>query len=101
VGEAKSYYLKRPYYVSSAYDFSILKKYLEKSSGFNDFITALKADGIDIIIFNSGQFHRQQQAYKRLTPGEFNRSLNFLKRLKPVFQEEGIFVFVINSPPPV
>jgi hypothetical protein len=93
VGEAKSYYLKRPYYVSSGYDFSILKKYLEKSSNVNDFITALKADGIDFIIFNPGEFHRLQQGYNRLTREELNRSLDFLQQLKPVFHEEGVFVF--------
>lgn len=101
VGEAKNYYLKRPYDVSSGYDFSILKKYLEKSSDVNQFIRALKADGIDFIIFNPREFHRLQQGYHRLTGEEFNRSLDFLQRLKPVFQEEGVFVFAINSPPPV
>jgi hypothetical protein len=101
VGEAKSYYLKRPYYVSSGYDFSILKKYLEKSSNVNEFITALKADGIDFIIFNRWEFRRLQQDYNRLTREEFNQSLDFLQRLKAVFQEEGVFVFAINSPPPV
>lgn len=104
VGEAKSYYLERPYYVSSGYDFSILKKYLEKSSNFNDFISALKADGIDFIIFNRWEFRRLQQSYNRLTPEEFIRSLDFLQRLKKVFpeeEEEEVFVFAINSPPPV
>jgi hypothetical protein len=101
VGEAKSYYLKRPYYVSSCYDFSILKKYLEKSSNNREFIAALKADGIDYIIFNAREFHRQQKGYHRLTGEELNRGLDFLKGLNPVFREEGVFVFAINSPPPV
>jgi hypothetical protein len=101
VGEAKSYYLKRPYDVSSGYDFSILKRYLGKSSNVNKFITTLKADGIDFIIFNPGEFYRLQRGYNRLTQEEFIQSLDFFQRLKPVFQEDGIFVFAINSPPPV
>jgi hypothetical protein len=101
VGEAKSYYLKRPYYVSSGYNFSILKKYLEKSSNNREFIAALKADRIDYIIFNAREFHRLQKGYHRLTGEEFNRGLDFLKSLMPVFQDEGVFVFAINSPPPV
>ena len=97
VGEAKSYYLKRPYYVSSGYDFSILKKYLEKSSNNREFIAALRADRIDYIIFNAREFHRLQKGYHRLTGEEFNRGLDFLKSMMPVFRDEGVFVFAINS----
>lgn len=101
VGETKSFYLKRPYDVSSGYDFSILKKYLEKGSNVTEFISALQADGIDYIIFNPGEFYRLQTDYHRLTQEEYNRSLGFLKRLRWVFKEDGIYVFAIDSPPPV
>ncbi|UCH93288.1 MAG: hypothetical protein JSV88_23830 [Candidatus Aminicenantes bacterium] len=97
VGEAKSYYLKRPYRVSSGYDFSILKKYLETSVTHPQFIAALRADGIDYIIFNNREFHRLQRDYHRLTPEEFTKALDFLKRLPPIFREEepGVFVFKV------
>jgi hypothetical protein len=93
VGEARSYYLKRPYYVSSGYDFSILKKYLERSKTPLEFLAALKADGIDYIIFNRSEFQRLQMGYHRLSEEEYHRSLDFLKRLPSIFQEEGVFVF--------
>ncbi|MGE5343167.1 MAG: hypothetical protein ACM3SY_16980 [Candidatus Omnitrophota bacterium] len=98
VGEGKSFYLKRPYDVSSGYDYSILRKYLEKSVTPTDFIVALKNDKIDYIIFNLFEFDRLQQQYKCLSENDFKKALAFLKTLPPVFKEEknGIYVLEIK-----
>jgi hypothetical protein len=95
VGEGKSYYLKRPYFVSSGYDYSILKKYLEKSRYPGDFIAALKADGIRYIIFDSVEFKRLQSGYNRLSAEEFNRAISYLRQMPVLFNEDEVLVLEI------
>jgi len=97
VGEARNYYLKRPYSVSSGADYSILKKYLSVSHTYHDFINALKQDNIHYIIYNSQEFDRLQKAYNRLTEEEIRKYSNFLNELKrkPVFKERDLYVFKI------
>jgi hypothetical protein len=96
VGEARGYYLQRPYTVSSGYDYSILRKYLEKSEDAGAFIKALKAEGIEYIIFNAPEFNRLQTDYQRLTEGEHKRALEYLKRLTPVFQDKDGGIYVLR-----
>jgi hypothetical protein len=96
VGEAKSYYLKHPYSVASGYDYSILKKYLEKSRTVEEFIAAVKADGFEYIILNLFEFNRLQRDYKRLTEVEHKKALAFLNVLPRVFREEKDGVYVLR-----
>jgi hypothetical protein len=97
VGEARSYYLKRPYYVSSGIDYSMLKKYLSAGPQFPDFIAALKQDKIRYIIYNAKEFNRLLGGYRCLTPEEAARSRDYLNRLKPVFKDRNgeLYVFEI------
>lgn len=97
VGEARSYYLKRPYYVSSGIDYSMLKKYLSAGPAFRDFIAALKQDKIRYIIYNAKEFNRLLGGYRCLTPEEAARSGDYLNRLKPVFKDRNgeLYVFEI------
>ncbi|MDQ1351615.1 MAG: hypothetical protein QG657_1920 [Acidobacteriota bacterium] len=97
VGEARNYYLKRPYYVSSSLDYSILKKYLSAGPGFQDFIAALKQDKIRCIIYNAKEFERLQKVYQCLAEEEMTRSVDFLNHLNPVFTDRNgeLYVFEI------
>ena len=97
VGEARNYYLKRPYSVSSGADYSILKKYLSVSHTYDDFIAALKQDNIHYIIYNSREFDRLQKDYNRLTKEEMIKYSDFLNDLKQksVFKERPLYVFKI------
>jgi hypothetical protein len=97
VGDARNYYLKRPYRISSSIDYSILKKYISISHTYQDFIAALKQDNINYIICNAREFYRLQKDYKRLTNEEMIKFSNFLKDLKrkQVFKEKEHYVFKI------
>lgn len=94
VGEARNYYLKRPYYVSSGIDYSIIKKYVSAGPAFADFNAALKQDKIAYIIYNAGEFQRLQKEYRCLNEEEEARFIAFFKQLKPVFVEPGGNLYV-------
>ena len=95
VGESRNFYLKRAYQVSSPYDYSILKKYLENSNNKKEFISELKKDKINFIIFNMGEFIRLQKDYKRMSKDELKKFSSFIKTLKPIFRKNNLFVFKI------
>lgn len=95
VGEARSFYLKRPYQVGSGYDYSILRKYIEKSMTREQFIQALREDRIDYMILNIREYKRLQEGYKNLGEGQFKRSLQWLSEMQPIFHEQGVFVYRI------
>ena len=86
VGEARNYYLKRPYFVSSGIDYSIIKKYISAGPAFQDFIAALKQDKIAYIIYNAVELQRLQKEYGCLSDEELATSIDFFNRLKPVFK---------------
>ena len=97
VGEARNYYLKRPYYVSSCLDYSILKKYISAGPAFPDFITALKRDKIRYIVYNAKEFRRLLGDYRCLSREEAAGAVDFLSRLKTVFKDSKgeLYVFEI------
>jgi hypothetical protein len=97
VGEARNYYLKRPYAVSSCLDYSILKKYLSAGSTYRDFTAALKQNKIRYIIYNAKEFNRLQEGYHCLNPEEAARAGDFLNQLNPVFKDPKgeLYVFEI------
>jgi hypothetical protein len=99
VGEARNYYLKLPYQVSSGIDYSILKKYLNRAENVDAFVTALKGDGVDYIIFNLNEFNRLQGQYRRLDESEWNKWMSYLRYLqsKVVFHQKGVFVFKLAN----
>lgn len=92
VGEARGYYLKRPYQIASGYDYSILKKYIQSSRYPGEFIDNIKADGFQYIIFDSIEFQRLQKGYKRLTPDEAQRAAGVLMQLPKQFEKDGVMV---------
>jgi|GEM_PF-756623 len=98
VGEARNFYLKKPYRVSSALDYSILKKYLDRSENAGDFKKVLQKDEIDYIIFNLAEFNRLQKEYHNLNLAEWRKFVNYLQDMQRdlAFQENGIFVFKLT-----
>jgi hypothetical protein len=102
VGEARNYYLKRPYLVASGIDYSILKKYLKQSESAEEFLDALRNDKIDYIILNLGEFNRLQREYHRLDENQWRKMALYLRHLqsKMVFQQKGIFVFKVTRAQP-
>ncbi|MCP4152032.1 MAG: hypothetical protein GY757_30100 [bacterium] len=96
VGETRGYYLKRPYRISSALDYSILKKYLAGTPDYTDFVSALKKDDIHFIIFNRQEFERLQKAYKRLSEKEMEQAILFLNTLKPVYHKGELYVLQVK-----
>jgi hypothetical protein len=95
VGEARNYYLKRPYLVASSMDYSILKKYLKQSGNVETFLRTLRNDKIDYIILNLGEFNRLQRQYHRLDENQWKKLTLYLRHLQSrmVFRQKGIFVF--------
>lgn len=97
VGEARNYYLKRPYRLASGIDYSILKSYLEKTGSGEAFAATLAEDGVDYMILNLAEFNRLQKSYHRLDGAAWQKMAVYLKHLQSriVFQKGGVFVFKI------
>lgn len=99
LGEARNYYLKRPYLAASGIDYSLVKKYLRQSQRVEEFLEALKNDKIAYIILNLGEFNRLQREYHRLDENQWRKMVFYLRLLqsKIVFQQKGIFVFNVSG----
>jgi hypothetical protein len=96
VGEARNFYLKRKYSVSSAIDYSILKPYIDKSKTSIDFMKLIKEDGYDFMFMNVYEFTRFQKEYKRLNKSEIKKLYYFLSKIKPVFHKNGMLLYKIK-----
>ncbi len=96
VGEARSFYLKKRYTVASAIDYSILKPYIDNSKNSADFISLLKKDGYDFMFINFYEFEKLQKKYNRLSDIEIKKMYSILRRIKPVFHKEGMFLYKIK-----
>ncbi|MCP4213473.1 MAG: hypothetical protein GY765_02400 [bacterium] len=97
IGEARNFYLKRPYRVSSALDYSIIREYLSSGATVDNLITQMQSDNISFIIFNYNEFNRLDKNYKRLTADEKAVFFTFVRALEPVFKKGGIHVFDISK----
>jgi len=95
VGEARSFYLKRPYSVSSAIDYSILKPYLDESKNSKEFFLKIKNDGYDFIFVSLGEFLRLQKEYNRLNKEEYKKFVLFFSKKKPVFHKGMFYIYKI------
>lgn len=93
VGEARSFYLKRPYQLSSAHDPSIVKKYLGAARDANDFVAAVRADGFSYLIINFSELERLQKHYGIMIVAEKEKLLLFLRALTPEFRQGPLGVY--------
>jgi hypothetical protein len=96
-GEARNYYLKRPYQVSSAMDYCILKKYLEQSRTTGEFIAAIKKEGFSYLVVNFSELQRLQKDYSILTVAEEEKLFDFLRSLAPVFRQGFVCLYKISN----
>lgn len=92
-GEARTYYLKRPYMAASALDYSILKKYIGKSANPRQFTQMIKEDGYDYLLFNIDEFMRLQKGYQRLSEPEVNKLFGFFKQILPYKKEGPTYIY--------
>ena len=97
-GEARNYYLKRPYQVSSAMDYCILKKYLAASRSSGDFIAAIEKAGFRYLLVNFSELQRLQKDYAILSAAEQETLMNFLRPLTPVSCSGPACLYRVGAP---
>ena len=95
-GEARGFYLRKPYMTSSAHDYSIFKTYLNNSETVMEFVEHIKADGYTLIIFNLSEFKRLR-GYQRLTREEEKKLFEYLTRISPSHQEGPLYIYNLNT----
>ena len=93
VGEARNYYLKRPYLLSTAHDRSIVKKYLENARNASEFKSRVRSDGFSYLMVNFSELERLQKQYGILTVAEKEKLLLFLGALTPEFRHGPLGVY--------
>ncbi len=93
VGEARNFYFKRTYAVSSAIDYSLLKPYLNRSQTPEEFFKNIKNDGFSYIFLSLGEFIRLQKEYKRLNKKEMKKFNYFFSTRKPIFKNKMYFIY--------
>jgi len=84
-GEARNYYLHRPYRLSSALDYCILNPYLERSGNAAEFAAAIKKDGFSYLLVNFHELERLQKSYANMAAAGERKLMEFLRDLTPVF----------------
>jgi hypothetical protein len=97
IGETKNYYLKRPYRIASAIDYSILKPLLKNTANLEEWISKLINKRIDYLLVNLPEFYRINNQYKRLSDSDQKKALSYLKQLKPGFFKNGVYVFQLKK----
>ena len=96
-GEARNYYLKRPYRVSSAMDYCLLKKYLPRSRTSGEFVAAMRKDGFRYLVVNWAELQRLQEDYAILTASEKETLRYFLRPLEPLFRHGSTCLYRIGD----
>jgi hypothetical protein len=98
-GESRNYFLHRPYQVSSALDYCIVKRYLASSRNAGEFISAMRQDGYSFLLVNLHELKRLQAGYTNLTAAEEKKLLTFLAGLEPVFHKGVILLYEFPARP--
>lgn len=86
-GEARNYYLKRPFQASSALDYGILKKYLAHAEDAAALLAAVRRDGFAYLAVNFFELQRLQKKYANYSAGEWGKLVRFFRALTPEFQQ--------------
>jgi hypothetical protein len=94
-GEARNFYLKRPYRLSTALDYCILKKYLQGSPDAGAFVAAMKGDGFSYLVVSFSELDRLQRGYAILSAAEMEKLLAFLRTLAPLFRHGSVCLYRI------
>lgn len=94
-GEARNFYLKRPYRLSSALDYCILKKYLPGSGDAGAFVAAMKKDGFSYLVVSFSELDRLQKGYANLSAAEMEKLLMFLRAMAPLYRHGSVCLYGI------
>ncbi len=92
-GEARNYYLHRPYQLSSALDYCLVNRYLASSRDAGEFVSSVRRDGYSFLLVNLHELRRLQRSYANLTAVEERKLLDFLGSMKPVFSRGAILLY--------
>ncbi len=95
VGEARNFYLQRPYLLSSALDYCILHRYLASSRDSNEFFAAIRKDGFSYLLVNFFELERLQAKYANMAAGEEKKLKDFLRARAPVFSRGPVNLYEI------
>jgi len=95
-GEARNFYLKRPYRLSTALDHCILKKYLSSSLDAGTFVAAMKKDGFSYLVVSFSELERLQKSYANLSAAEMEKLLRFLRTLQPLFRHGSVCLYELG-----
>jgi len=95
VGEARNFYLHRPYSLASALDYGILKTVLAGNPGRDEFFARLKRDGYSHVIFNMDEFARLQSLYHNLDAAEAIQAVAYFRGLTPLALRNRVALFAI------
>ena len=95
-GEARNYYLHRPYQLSSALDYGILKKYVARNRSADEFLAAVKKDGFAYLLVNFHELERLQNAYANMAPADMRKALDFLRARPPLFSKGPVSLYRID-----
>jgi hypothetical protein len=94
-GEARNFYLRRPYRLSSALDYCVLNPYLGRSRNAGEFIAAIKKDGFSYLLVNFNELERLQAEYGNMDAAAYLKLLGFLRSLTPVFRSGSVCLYQV------
>jgi hypothetical protein len=95
-GETRGYYLHRPHTIASAYDYSVLKKYIGRAASPEEFVSAIRGDGYDFLLFDLAEFTRLASRYRQLSPPETEKLFGFLRGLQPSSVRDSIYTYKLR-----
>jgi hypothetical protein len=97
-GEARNFYLHRPYRLSSALDYCILNRYLAASRDGGEFFAAIGRDGFSYLLVNFFELQRLQEKYANMAVGGQEKLAAFLFGRTPVFSRGPVHVYEVPGP---
>ncbi len=101
VGEARGFYMKKPYMISTALDYSCIKYYLGKSKNGDQFFKILSKDGYSFLIVSIPELLRLGKKYKILEVDEIKKLFNFLRYRRPVFTVNETLIYSVKYNPKI
>lgn len=95
VGEARNFYLKRKYIVSSALDFPAINNYINNCKNYEDFKNNLKKNKINYIFLSKSELLRTYKKYNRFSNTQLKRYFTFLEQFPLVYENNEVFIYKI------
>jgi hypothetical protein len=100
IGEARTYYVKRNYDASSAYDKTIIVEMIKRSKTMDDLLAQLKREGFTDIIYNGREAFRLDERFKYFnwdSPEEKAMFDDFTaEHLKVIFKYDEVYLLHIE-----